>query len=76
MDKVMEILKEVNNQIDYEKEKDLINSGIFSSFDILFCISLIEEKFHIEVPADEISNANFSSADNILSMINRIQERN
>jgi len=73
MDKLLQILKEINNQVDYEKEDDLINNGIFSSFDILQCISSIESEFNIEIPSNEILNENFSSAKSMYEMISRIR---
>lgn len=74
MQRVINILKEINDQIDYEMQKDLITSGTFSSFDILQCISLIEDEFNIEIPAAEIINENFESAESILNMIKRVNQ--
>lgn len=73
MEKLIELLKEINNQIDYEKEQNLISDSLFSSFDILQCISLIEDYYDLEIPANEIQNENFSSAQKIYEMINRIK---
>lgn len=74
MTKLIEALKKVNDQIDYENEQNLIEDGLFSSFEIIEAISEIEEAFGIEVPATEIKNANFASAKSIMEMINRIKQ--
>lgn len=73
MTKLIEVLKRVNDQIDYENEQNLIEDGLFSSFEILEAISEIEEAFGIEVPATEIKNSNFTSAKSMLEMIKRIK---
>lgn len=74
MKNLISLLKQINNQIDYEKEQNLIEDGLFTSFDILQCISAIEDYYEIEIPASEIQNANFSSAQNIFNMINRVKK--
>ena len=73
MTKLIEALKRVNDQIDYENEQDLIEDGLFSSFEIIEAISEIEDAFGIEVPPKEIKNENFKSAKSIMEMINRIK---
>ena len=73
MTKLIEALKRVNDQIDYENEQDLIEDGLFSSFEIIEAISEIEEAFGIEVSPKEIKNENFKSAKSIMEMINRIK---
>ena len=73
MTKLIEALKRVNDQIDYENEKNLVDDGLFSSFDIVDAISEIEETFGIEIPPSEIKNENFKSTQSIMEMIKSIQ---
>lgn len=73
MKKLIEVLKGVNDQIDYEKEQNLIEDGLFSSFEIVDAISEIEEAYGIEVPTKEIKNENFKSLQSIYDMIERIK---
>lgn len=74
MNKLLEILKQINDSIEYEKESNLVDDGLFSSFDILQCVSAIEENYGIEVPMSEIRNENFNSLENILNMIERLKK--
>ena len=69
MNKLLEILKQINDSIEYEKESNLVDDGLFSSFDILQCVSAIEENYGVEVPISEIRNENFNSLENISNMI-------
>lgn len=74
MNKLLEILKQINDSIEYEKESDLVDDGLFSSFDILQCVSAIEENYGVEVPMSEIRNENFNSLENISNMIERLKK--
>lgn len=74
MNKLLEILKQINDSIEYEKESNLVDDGLFSSFDILQCVSAIEENYGVEVPMSEIRNENFNSLENILDMIERLKK--
>lgn len=71
MEKLMEVLKNVNDTVDYENESDLVASGIFTSFEIFQCIMDIEEAYDISIPPQEIMPENFKSIDTIMAMIKR-----
>ena len=74
MNKLLEILKQINDSIEYEKESNLVDDGLFSSFDILQCVSAIEENYGVEVPMSEIRNENFNSLENISNIIERLKK--
>ena len=74
MNKLLEILKQINDSIEYEKESNLVDDGLFSSFDILQCVSAIEENYGVEVPISEIRNENFNSLENISNMRERLKK--
>lgn len=74
MNKLLEILKQINDSIEYEKESNLVDDGLFSSFDILQCVSAIEENYGVEVSISEIRNENFNSLENISNMIERLKK--
>lgn len=74
MNKLLEILKQINDSIEYEKESNLVDDGLFSSIDILQCVSAIEENYGVEVPMSEIRNENFNSLENISNMIERLKK--
>ncbi|OPA75844.1 hypothetical protein BFG04_05200 [Campylobacter pinnipediorum subsp. pinnipediorum] len=75
MKEIINILKKINNTIDYEKEINMVERGLFSSFDILQCITEIEEEFNIQIPPEYINHDNFSSAQNIHKMIENIKSK-
>ena len=74
MEKLIELLKGVRDDIDFSKCATLIDEGILDSFDIVEIVNLIDEEYDIKIPAIEIVPENFNSAEAILNMIQRLQE--
>ena len=74
MKKLMEILMELDDSIDWENETALIDERILDSFGVSSLISELEEQFDIEIEASEIIPQNLNSADAMWKMIQRLQE--
>ncbi len=74
LERVIEMLEDVKDGIDYETETGLIDNELLDSFDILQIISAIDDEFEVAVPASEIVPANFNSAQAIFDMIARLAE--
>lgn len=75
MKKLMEILMELDDSIDWENETSLIDERILDSFGVISLISELEEQFDIEIEASEIIPQNLNSADAMWKMIQRLQEK-
>ena len=69
MDELLEILRDVRDDVDFEKEDKLIDDKILTSFDIIQIISAIDEEYDVAIPATQIVPANFNSAKSIYDMI-------
>lgn len=76
MEKLIEVLEDIKQGVDYENCTSLIDEHIFDSFDILSLVTELEEEFDIEVPPSEIIPENFNSAEGLWNMICRLQEDN
>ena len=76
MEKLLEILKDINPNIDYETETSLIDGGCLDSFSILSLVSELEDAFDIEITPVDLVPVNFNSANAMWSMIERLQEDN
>lgn len=76
MEKLLEILKEITDEIDFEHSTDLIDSGILDSFTILQIISALDEEYEISIPASEIIPKNFNSAEAMLKMVEKLKSQN
>jgi acyl carrier protein len=74
MDRLIEILEELQPEVDYSTCTNLIDGHYLDSLTILSLVAEIEEAFDITVPAVEIIADNFNSANNLWSMIQRLQD--
>lgn len=74
MDKLIEILKDLHDDVDFESTDGLIDDGILDSLDIVTLITEIDSEFGVVIPPEEIIPENFNSAQAIMALINRIDE--
>ena len=73
MDKLMEILGEINPVIDFEAETGLIDGGMLDSFDIVTLVAEIDDAYGVEIPAEALIPENFNSAKAIFALIRHLQ---
>lgn len=74
MEKLLEILNEIDDSIDYSSEKRLIDDQLLDSFGVITLVAELEDAFDISIEAAEMVPANFNSAEAIWSMVQRLQE--
>ena len=74
MEDLLEILRELHPDVDFETCTTLIDDKILDSFDIVSLIAEIDNTFDVAVPAEEIVPENFNSAEAIWAMIERLDE--
>ena len=74
MDRLTEILEELQPEVDYSTCTNLIDGHYLDSLTILSLVAEIEEEFDITVPAVEIIADNFNSANSLWAMIQRLQD--
>lgn len=72
-EKVKEILKEVKPTKDLQEVTDIVEGGYIDSFELMFLISLLSEKFEIEISVDEMTVENFNSVEAIVNMVERLK---
>lgn len=72
MEKIMEILKEVRPDVDFMEEKELVDGGVLSSFDIFNLVGELSDAYDIDIEADDIIPTNFNSAEDIYQLIQRV----
>lgn len=70
----MNILREIDDSIDYEKEQALIDDRLLDSFGVITLVAELEEAFDIEIEASEMIPENFNSVGAIYKMVCRLQE--
>lgn len=74
MDRLIEILEDIQPDVDYENCEDLIDGHHLDSLSIISLIAELEDEFDITIPAVEIVPDNFNSAQRMMKMIERLQE--
>ncbi len=74
MDKLLEILREIHPDVDYESCTSLIDDEILDSFDIVSLVTEVNDEFDVKIPAGEIVPENFNSADALWALIERLMD--
>lgn len=74
MEKLLDILMEIDDSIDWKAQKALVNDRLLDSFAVISLIAELEEQFDIEIEAAEIIPDNLNSVDAIWKMIQRLKE--
>ncbi|MGI6256334.1 MAG: phosphopantetheine-binding protein [Acutalibacter sp.] len=74
MERLLQILEEIQPDIDYTTCTDLIDGYLLDSLSILALVAELEDAFDITIPAVEITPQNFNSAQQIWAMILRLGE--
>lgn len=69
MEKLLEILKGIRPDVDFENETALIDDGILDSFDVVSIISELDDAFDVQIRITELDPDNFNSAEAIWNLV-------
>jgi len=73
MEEVLKVLEEVKPGEDYKNSKTLVSDGILTSFDIVMLVSLLNEKFGVNISVMDLVPENFESVESIYDMIKKLK---
>ena len=73
MEKLLEILKGVRPDVDFENETALVDDGILDSFDVVSIISELDDAFGVQIRIAELDPENFNSAKSIWALIEKLK---
>ena len=73
MGKILEILKEIRPDVDFENEKLLIDDHILDSFDIISIVGAFNDEFDIEIDVEDLEPANFNTVEAMQQLIEKLQ---
>lgn len=73
MEKLLELLKGVRPDVDFENETSLIDDGLLDSFDVVSIISEIDDVFGVQIRINELDPDNFNSAEAIWELIQKLK---
>lgn len=74
MEELLEILKSVRSDIDFENEKRLIDDGVLDSFDIVSVVGELCDAYDITITAEDLEPENFNSVEAMLALIEKLQD--
>ncbi len=69
MDKILEILKDIRPEVDFNEETNLVDGGILDSFDIVSIISELNDAFDINIRVTDLKQENFNSLEAICKLV-------
>ena len=72
MEKILEILNSIRDDIDYDKEDKLIDDGVLDSFDIVSIVGELCDAYDITITVDDMEPENFNSAAAIHALVERL----
>ena len=72
MDKILEILKSIRDDIDFETAENLVDDGIIDSFDVVAIVGELCDAFDITITVDDMEPENFNSAKAINELVERL----
>lgn len=74
MEKLVEILTELHDDVDYYTEEGLVDNGILDSLDIVAIIAEVDSELGVRIPPEEIIPENFNSAQALWALISKLDE--
>ena len=69
MDQLLELLKDVNEDVDFTTQTAIIDDEVIDSLDLTGLIADIEDTFDIEIGMNDIVPENFNTVDGMWAMI-------
>ncbi|MEG0328248.1 MAG: acyl carrier protein [Erysipelothrix sp.] len=74
MEKIIEILNQINPAIDYENVTDLVDGGHLDSMSILELVTELESEFDVDISPIDLVPANFNSVSALWSLMSRLRD--
>ncbi len=74
MEKLMELLRELRPDVDFENETALVDDGILGSFDITSLVNELMDEFDIELDMADLEPESFNSAEAMWELIQSLRQ--
>ncbi len=74
LEKIIEILTDLHEDVDFSTCTTLIDDKILDSFDIITVITEINSEFDVAIPADKIIPENFNSAQALAKLVEELED--
>lgn len=67
--KLLEVLREIKDDVDFERETALVDEGLIDSLDLTQIIAGLDEAFGVHITTADIEPENFNSAEAMLALV-------
>jgi len=71
MEELIEILKDIDPDIDYETCDTLVEDGVLTSFEMVMLVTDINQRMGVSIAPEDILPENFNSAKRIYELIQK-----
>ena len=71
---ILEILKQLRPENDFEQSDDYMTEHLLDSMDVIQLVSLLEERFNIQFDIMDLVPENFANLDRINDLINKTKK--
>jgi len=75
MEELINLLKSIRPDVDFEHETALIDDGILDSMDVVSIISELDNVFNVQVRITELEPENFNSVEAIWKLIQQLKTK-
>ena len=72
-ERIREILLELHDDVDYDREDCLVGGKILDSFDLVTLVAELGQEFGIDITAEDFVPENFNSAEGIWKLCEKIK---
>lgn len=69
MEKILEMLKKLHPEYNYEASDDFISDGLIDSIDLQELFAMLEEEFDVELAGTDLTPQNFRSLESIAELL-------
>ncbi len=73
MQKLLEVLREIKDDVDFAQETALVDDGLIDSLDLTQIIAALDDAFGVQITTADIEPENFNSAEAMLALVRRHQ---
>ncbi|MDX9697157.1 MAG: phosphopantetheine-binding protein [Bacteroidales bacterium] len=73
MEKLLQILNEIQPDIDFAGHTKLIDDGVLDSFDIVTLVGELNYNYDVQIGVEDLLPENFNSVQAMMNLINQLK---
>lgn len=70
-DRIVEILKEIRPEFEFEGVENFFEEGMLDSFDLMTLVSTLQSEYGVKIAGEEILPENFANVDAIVALLEK-----